>query len=135
MADVAALRAALGAAVAPTGLRAARGFDKITPPAAFTALEEIVFDKTFGRGFDEFAFILRVLVARADDKAAQDRLDAFLDGSGTTSVKAALETDRTLGGLAETLHVKGVNNYGVYEVAGIAYVGAEFAVTVHAPGS
>jgi hypothetical protein len=135
VASVAAIRAALGARCETVGLRQVRGFDKATPPAAFVALNTITFDTTFGRGHDELVFVVRAIVSRADDRAAQDRLDAYLDGSGSSSLKAALETDKTLGGLVDTLHVSGVDNYGVYEVAGIAYVGAEFAVTVHAPGS
>jgi hypothetical protein len=136
MADVAAIRTGLRTRLATiSGLRTPLGFDKVETPAAQVGEVEIEYDKTMGRGLDELTFKIRVYASRADDRSGQDKLDGYLKGSGSTSVKAAIEGDRTLGGTAQTLRVTGVSGYGVYEVAGMAYVGAEFTVTVWATGS
>ena len=136
MADVATLRAGLRTRLATvSGLRAPVGFDKVETPSAQVGEVEIEYDKTMGRGVDELTFKIRVYASKADDRSGQDKLDGYLKGSGATSVKAAIEGDRTLGGAAQTLRVTGVSGYGVYEVAGTQYVGAEFTVTVWATGS
>ena len=124
------------------GLRTA-GFmpDKVTVPQAIVGEVEIDFDLTMHRGCDKYEFKIRVYASRADDKAGQKKLDSYLAGSGATSIKAALEAGRgapgqpALNGAASDLHVTGVAGYGVYEVAGVLYLGAEFTVDVYAPGS
>lgn len=140
MTDVAAIRTALAAAIAgmaTTPKINAKGYlsDSITPPWAAVQPDSIDYDVTFRRGYDEIALIVRVYASRSDDRAGQAFLDSLLVGSGATSVKTAIEADRTLGGVAETLRVTAMRNYGVYEVAGVAYLGAEFAVTVWAKGT
>lgn len=116
------------------GLRSiAHAPDRISPPAAAIELTSMTFDSTFGpNACDEYQFTVRVYASRADDKAGQDRLDTFINAAGSTSVKQALESDRSLGGIAQTLRVTGLDNYGVYEVGTTPYYGAEFAVTVFA---
>lgn len=137
MASVVSIRDGLATNLATiTGLRVSSfAADKVSVPAAVVGEVRIEFDKTFGRGLDEFEVKVRVYASRADDRAGQDKLDGYLAGSGSGSVKAALESDRTLGGVAQTLRVTDVDGYGVYEVAGMQYVGAEFTVTVWAAGS
>jgi pectate lyase len=50
------------------------------------------------------AFIL-VIVGRMSERAAQDKLDTYLATTGSASIKAALETDRTLGGACSSSNV------------------------------
>lgn len=107
--------------------------DRVSVPAAAVELTSIEFGATYGvNAVDVHQFTIRVYASRADDKSGQDRLDTFINPAGATSVKQALDTDQTLGGLAQTLRVTGVDNYGVYEVGTTPYYGAEFAVTVWA---
>jgi hypothetical protein len=86
---------------------------------------------TFGSsvGSDDLAFRVLVLVASADDPLAQDTLDDYLDGSGATAVKAAVEADPTLGGTVDYAVVEGVGDYGRHEFGGTSYWGAAFTVT------
>lgn len=133
-ATVVQLRAGLRTNLATiSGLRVMAGFDRASVPAAQVGEVEIDYDKTM-RGstgpLNEYVWQVRVYVSRADDAAAQDKLDAYLTGTG--SIKSAIESDKTLGGVAETLRVTSLAGYGVYEVAGQAYVGAEFTVHVWA---
>ncbi len=137
MASVSAIRAALATNLGTiSGLRiVANEPDRLNPPAAAVGLTSLTFDQTFGRGLDVFELVVRLYASRADDRAGQDRLDAFLAGSGALSVKAALEADKSLAGIAQSLHVTAVENYGVYDVGGTGYYGAEFSVTVWTRGT
>ena len=143
MGDVSAVRAALATQLATiTGLRSTAFMpDKVSVPQAVVGDVDITFDKTMGRGHDQLDIKIRVYASRASDRAGQLTLDGYLKGSGATSIKAALEAGRgapgspALGGAAEDLIVTGVSGYGVYTVADVQYLGAEFAVTVYTRGT
>lgn len=136
MASISGIRDGLAVRLATiTGLRTTSYEpDKIAVPAAVVGDVEVTFDRAMGRGLDEIKVTVRLYASRAADRSGQKALDAYLTGSGPSSVKAAIEADRTLGGACSDLRVTGVDGYGVYEVAGTAYYGAEFAVTVYAQG-
>ncbi|MFC9088995.1 hypothetical protein [Nocardiopsis dassonvillei] len=107
----------------------------VTAPAAVikpgvAGREAVTFDKTFGRGSDALVFVVLLLVAPASDQVSQDSLDAYMDGDGTKSVKAAIEGDETLGGLVSFAHVVSVREYGLVEWGGVQYLGAQFVVEV-----
>ncbi|MFJ4692844.1 hypothetical protein [Streptomyces sp. NPDC088766] len=115
--------------------------DAVTAPHFFVAEYEQVFDRAMSRGLDELTFTSRVLVGRADDRAAQRILDAMLSGSGPASLKQTIELARgapgeyALGGLAHDLHVMRVQGYRWYEHAGTTYVGAELMIKVIGEGN
>ena len=93
----------------------------------------IDFDSAFMRGADEYHFTVRVIAAlAADQQGAQVLLDGYLNPSGATSVKAAIEADSTLGGKAFDLRVQSASNYGTFIVNDVAFLGAEFSVQVFA---
>lgn len=137
MSDIVAVREALAGRLSGiNGLRAsATVLDAIAPPAAVVGEVEIDFDQSFARGLDELRFKVRLYASRASERSGQQTLDSYLAGSGTKSVKANLEADKTLSGVVETLIVRSVTGYGVYEVAGTLYLGAEFAITVWTKGT
>lgn len=102
-----------------------------TPPYAEVMPASIDFDATMARGADWVNFIVRVLVGATNDIGAQKRLDDFLDGSGSSSIKAVIESDTTLGGACHDLQVKRCTGYRVYSRDGGAPVlGAEWEVRV-----
>ena len=109
--------------------------DSITPPSFFPAEVEIDWDLTFARGMDAYTVTTRLLVAKADDRAGQKTLKGYLAGSGALSLKAALQADRTLGGACDSLQVKSVRGYGVYEHNGQHFYGAEFSIYIIGQGS
>lgn len=115
-----------------TGLRAYDTIpDDINIPAGIVgAPESIEFDTTYGRGVDRYTIPIRVYASQASERAGQDKLDGYLAGSGATSIKAAIEGDPTLGGAAHTTRVTQAKGYGVYEVAGVQYLGVEFLCEV-----
>jgi hypothetical protein len=109
--------------------------DDIVTPAAVVLPGDplIVFDSTFARGSDEFNFLILVLVQYANERTAQDQLDGFLAGSGTSSVKTAIEGGGgTLGGVVACVTVTAAGSYGAREYAGVQYLGVEFSVVVGA---
>ncbi len=61
---------------------------------------------------------------------AQDILDTYLDATGTKSIKAAIEGDKTLGGTVTTCHVNRWFDYNSYEVNGIEYLGCKLEVEI-----
>lgn len=70
-----------------------------------------VYDLTMGRGTDQLTLILRGIVQVGDTIEAQKTMDSWLDPTGTTSVKALVETDRTLGGKVDDLRVTSVRGH------------------------
>lgn len=92
----------------------------------------IRFDSTMARGADDFLFTVTVLVQYADDRAAQEELDAYLDGSGDLSVKQLIEDDPSLGGLAHFAHVREAGNYGPVTFGEVRYLGVDFAIEITA---
>lgn len=97
-------------------------------PAAYT------FDATYGRGHDDLVIPVVVVVGRPrDNKATLDRLSAYLDGSGPSSVKAVLEAE-PFPSPVEMLRVRGVE-IDIYTIAGAEYVTAVFDVQIDGRGT
>jgi hypothetical protein len=106
-----------------------------TPPAAEVVPAPIEYDKAMGRGLDKWTFLVRVLVGLTSDIGAQKRLDKMLASAGPDSVKAALETDPTLGGAADDLIVTRCSGYRTFKrEGGTLLLGAEWTTEVYASG-
>lgn len=105
--------------------------EQVAVPAAVVGAPELIaFDTTY-RGCSRYVIPVRVYASKASERTGQDKLDGYLNYSGTGSVKAAIEGDVTLGGAAQTTRVTEARGYGVYEVAGVQYLGAEFVCEVY----
>jgi hypothetical protein len=121
-----ALATALGTV---TGLRSSATVpDNPRPPIAVIIPDRIDFDLNARRGADRFLFTVTVIVGRADDRTAQNRLDGFIVGEN--SVKRAIEADRTLGGKVDTCRVTEMRNYSSLTIGEAVYLSAEFVVEV-----
>lgn len=79
--------------------------DVVVPPCAIVGQLDFTFDIDNARGLDQASVDVYVIVQRISERAGQDKLDELLSGTGTKSIKTALESDRTLGGLVNTLRV------------------------------
>lgn len=107
--------------------------DAIEPPAFGVAEVEIVYNRTFGStgGLSEVLFTCGVITSRGNTDAGRKALNGYLAETGAGSVKAALEADRTLAGVAKTLNVERARGaYRLYEFAGVQYLGAMYDVRV-----
>ena len=116
-----------------TGLRTAATVpDDPKPPVAIVMPPRITFDTAFARGLDEYEFTVLVVVGRVSDRVAQSTMDGYCNPTGPTSIKTAIERDKTLGGAAQTLRVTEMRNYGGISIAENTYLAAEWVVTVYA---
>jgi len=130
MASVSELRTAIATAMGSIdGLRTSAFVpDAPRPPIAVVMPDRIEYDLNANRGADRFFFTVTVLASRADDRAAQQNLDAFL--TGPKAVKGAIEQDRTLGGKANTCRVTAMQSYAAVPVGEVTYLSAQFIVEV-----
>lgn len=71
----------------------------------------VTYDVAMARGADEWQFRVIAMSGASDDIGSQMLMDEFLDPSGTRSVKAALESDPSLGGVVDDLHVTDARGY------------------------
>jgi hypothetical protein len=116
-----------------SGLRVADTIpDQINPPVALVELQTVDFDKAMHHGTALYTFRVVVLVARQSERSGQNKLDSYVASTGSSSVKLALETDRTLSGYAFDCFCQGVTSYGVTSVGEVNYLSAEFQVLVYA---
>lgn len=103
--------------------------DTVSPPAAVVGQLDFTFDINNARGLDQANCDVLVIVQRLSERVAQDKLDAFLAGSGSGSIKAAIEGDRTLGGAVNTLRVISAEG-GTYESAGALFLSYRYRLTI-----
>ena len=108
--------------------------DNPQPPVAVVMPGRIQYDTAFGRGSDEYQFTIMLIVGRVADRASQTTLDGYCESSGSRSVKAAIEGDRTLGGKALDCRVTEMTNQGSLAIGDVTYHTAEFNVSVIAAG-
>lgn len=105
--------------------------DSIEPPTAIVGVvESIDYDSTMARGSDTYNIPILLYVSRVDAQDSQETLDGYLASTGASSVKAQVESDLTLSGSAQSVRVVEADNYGVYTVNDIDYLGVEFGVEV-----
>lgn len=133
--NVAGVRQAIAdAAASIPGLRGMAFLrDSIEPPVFVSGEVTLDFDRTFrngGAGLVEALITGRLYISRSDDRSGQDRLDSYLLPTGDLSIMAAIEADKTLGGNCKVLHVERVHGYGIYDVGGTSYLGAQFDIRV-----
>lgn len=106
--------------------------EQVNPPVAFPVLESIDYHKAFGGGDVRMSFTIIVIVGRYVDRVAHANLDGFLSFDGATSLRAAIEGDRTLGGVAQTLIMDSSLSIGALAVAEAEFLQVSFSVLVHA---
>lgn len=125
----------IGAALATIdGLRSySYAVQRVNPPAALVAWpEKIDYDQAMARGADSMTLIVLVLVGGVDARSSRDLLAGYLSGSGTSSVKAAidgysyidLDSARVVSAKVDTVTVSDVD-----------YLGAVFDVEIFGRGA
>ena len=105
--------------------------DNPAMPAAVVQLQSVSYDQSFQRGLVEYSFIVTVIFGRLATASAQKNLDALIS-TGDRSVKAAVESDKTLAGSAYDVRVTEMSNVQSVTIGDITYLSADFAVTVFA---
>ena len=116
-----------------SGLRTAAEIpDNPSPPIGIVQLRTVEYDQAFQRGMAVYTFLVTVIVGRSAEREAQRRLNDYCDNSGASSVKAAIESDKTLGGAAFDCRVISMDNIGAIQLGDATYLAAEFTVNTYA---
>ena len=103
--------------------------DIVTPPCAVVGQLDFTFDIDNARGLDQASVDVYVIVQRLSERTGQNTLDDFLAGSGKGSIKTALESDRSLGGLVDTLRVISAES-GTYSSGDQSFLSYRYNLTI-----
>ena len=115
-----------------SGLRTAAELpDNPSPPIAVVQLNNISYDQAFQGGMVFYNFTITVIVGRVSERTAQTRLNAYAS-TGAGGVKAALQSDKTLGGAAFDVRLQEMTNIGAITLGEQSYLAAEFSAIVYA---
>ncbi len=116
-----------------TGLRvSAVPGEAIRAPALIIGLPRAVeFDQTYGRGSDVVRIVAYLMVGRTSERSGGRAMLGYLSGSGTTSVKAALEGGTYTA--ADVVHVE-TAEAGAISADGVEYLGATFEMMIMGRG-
>ena len=108
----------------------------LTFPLAVVIPQNITFNISMQRGTDLYVFDILVAVQRADARTAQDKLDAFITGQGSSSLRQAIFNNRTLG-LADTdATITNVSNYAAdVNMNGVDAIAANVGLEVYTKGT
>ena len=129
---IAEIRAGLAANIATiSGLRVyAEVPDNPSPPVAVISLNNITYDLDFKRGMSVYNFTVMIIVSRVAERDAQQKLDVYA-GNGSSSIKTAVQSDRTLGGSAFDCRLSEMSTVGSVTIGEATYLAADFAVQVY----
>jgi hypothetical protein len=105
--------------------------DQPNPPIAVVQLNNVTYDQAFQNGLVLYNFTITVIVGRVAERVAQQRLNAYAS-TGTGGIKAALQSDKTLGGHAFDVKLQEMTNIGAITLGEQQYLAAEFAAIVYA---
>lgn len=82
-------------------------------------------------GLYQYGFAVWVYVNPTDLNRAQTHIDEYLGHDGPNSIEAAIESDPSLGGVADSVNVTGWSDYAsLVDVAGTQLLGARIDVEV-----
>lgn len=104
--------------------------DQLNPPIAVIGLSTVEYDNAFQQGLTIYRFLVTLVSSRASERWAQRRLDDYCS-NGASSVKLAIESDKTLGGAAYDVRVTEMGSIGTISLDEVMYLAAEFSVDVY----
>jgi hypothetical protein len=114
-----------------SGLRAyASQPPQVNPPLAFPIINSISYHKAMAGGLVLYDLAIILIVGRYDDNRAHDLLDDFISYSGAKSIRAAIEGDQTLVGVAQNAIVSQTYNITALNVADADFLQVSTSVQV-----
>jgi hypothetical protein len=90
------------------------------------------YHRAFNNALSTYNFNVMVVVGRVSERTSQNSLDAYCSPTGSSSIRVAIEADRTLGGVVFDTIVTGMRNYGSVTIGETNYLAAEFDIAVQA---
>lgn len=110
--------------------------DQINPPQAMVGVPPIPnYHATMGRAKFTVEPTVTLFVSAGVDRVGQLAMAEYANPTGTRSVVAAIEADRTLGGVVDDCIVIDFQPLGLEEVGQIGYYGGTFRLRVVASGT
>lgn len=98
--------------------------------------DAVEYDLAMQRGLDRWTMIVQAFSGSPDSQAAQMNLDNWLAPNGTSSVKAAIEGDITLGGIVQSARVSRSAGYRIYDLPDRGRtLGTEFFIDIFNTGN
>jgi len=105
-------------------------------PVAIVLPLNIEFNVSMQRGTDLYNFDILVAVERGNSRTAQDKLDAYITGQGSSSLRQAIFNNRTLGLTDTDATISSVSNYAAdVNLNGIDAIGANISLEVYTKGT
>jgi hypothetical protein len=134
VASITAIRAGLATRLGSiTGLRSGPTIpDNVNPPYAIISPSSVDYHRAFNNALSTYNFNVMVVVGRVSERTSQNSLDAYCSPTGSSSIRVAIEADRTLGGVVFDTIVTGMRNYGSVTIGETNYLAAEFDIAVQA---
>lgn len=122
-----------------TGFKFVHAFPppSVVPPVGIVSYpEKIEYDQTHGRGMDRIRNLpVVVVVGKATDRAARDRVAAWSTPVGEGSIKQGLESAFERGALPAIQYLSVLScDFDVVTIAGVDYLAAMFAVDIAGSG-
>ena len=131
--SVSDIATAIGKALGTAGIRYIEYLsDTVTPPVALVGIDTIDYHGAFAFADVQHDFTVFLILPRASDRAGIALMESYMSQAGTTSVRAAIEADQTLGGVVSSLKVTKSGPPSAISVGGTEYLSVPFAVEVHA---
>ena len=134
MPSISAIRSGLATNLGTiTGLRTGATIpDNVNPPYAIVSPSSVDYHKAFNNALSTYNFTVTLVVGRVSERTSQNSLDAYCSPTGSSSIRVAIESDKTLGGVAFDTIVTGMRNYGSVTIGENTYLAAEFDIAVQA---
>lgn len=134
MASITAIRSGLATNLGTiTGLRSGATIpDNVNPPYAIIAPSSVDYHRAFNNALSTYNYTITLVVGRVSERTAQNNLDAYCSPTGSSSIRVAIESDKTLGGIVFDTIVTGMRNYGSVTIGENTYLAAEFDIAVQA---
>ena len=134
MASISSIRSGLATNLGSiSGLRSGPTIpDNVNPPYAIIAPSSVDYHRAFNNALSTYNFTITLVVGRVSERTAQNNLDAYCSPTGSSSIRVAIESDKTLGGVVFDTIVTGMRNYGSVTIGDNTYLAAEFDIAVQA---
>ena len=78
---------------------------QLNPPIAFPVITQVRYHGAMGGGMVTYEVTVYLIVGRYTDERAMSDLDDYIAFNGAKSLRAALEADQSLGGVAQNVVV------------------------------
>lgn len=105
--------------------------EQLNPPIAYPTLTGVTYHKAFQGGDVVTNWNIGVVVGRWTDRTAHSLLDSMLSYSGAQSIRAAIEADKTLGGVVSTLILSSGAQINPLSVADAEFLEIQFTCEIH----